>query len=158
MIRRPSWDDTWRSVARTVARRSLCSMSKAGAVIVTSRNRVVATGYNGPPAGMNLRGECRNWCPRAKTGGGLSYDDCVSSHAEANALMFADRSMMEGGTIYVTRMPCFMCAKMIANSGLTRVVCDITVDDLDREPDRTIRLFTSSQIPVSVVKDARWET
>jgi deoxycytidylate deaminase len=50
------------------------------------------------------------------------YDDCPSLHAEANALLSAERSERLGGTIYVTSAICFGCAKLIANSGLVSVV------------------------------------
>lgn len=47
---------------------------------------------------------------------------CPTLHAEANALSVCDRSQREGGTMYVTSAPCFPCAKLIANSGLARLV------------------------------------
>lgn len=150
---RPSWDQTWLEVAFIMSRRSLCTRSQAGCVIVDNQNRVVGTGYNGPPRGMAVSGPCTGWCERAKTGGSLSYDDCVASHAEANALMSSDRRHREGGTAYVTRVPCFMCAKMLANSGVARVVM-ISDDpaDVDRLPERTLDLFRTSRVIVTRVK------
>ena len=142
-IPRPTWDDTWLSVARTVARRSLCVRDQVGAVIVNADNRIIATGYNGSPQGFNhWNKKCIEWCDRAqvtaltsfvvedakKTPVGVSYDpdyhDCPSLHAEANALSVCDRTVRERGTIYVTSAVCFGCAKLIANSGLLRVVVD----------------------------------
>lgn len=127
---RPSWDTTWLEVARSVARRSLCDRDRVGAVIVDYRNRIVSTGYNNPPADFNHHGRsCKTWCAR---GGAdplttvdlrkMDYSDCPSLHAEANALMVCDRVVREGGTIYITSHVCFTCAKLIANSGLSRVV------------------------------------
>lgn len=52
----------------------------------------------------------------------LDYSDCPSLHAEANALMFSDRRLREGGTIYVSSGTCGGCAKLVANSGLARAV------------------------------------
>lgn len=54
---------------------------------------------------------------------------CISNHAEANCLLHADRSRIEGGTIYVSAKPCLGCAKLIANSGLNRVVWRTTIPD-----------------------------
>lgn len=124
---RPSWDDVWFSVASIVALRSRCSRDKVGAVIVDPRNRIVATGYNGPPAGWPIDDKpCIEFCQRAINGpseeGRLSYSDCVTLHAEANALMVCDRADRVGGTIYTSSEVCQACAKLIANSGLTRVV------------------------------------
>jgi dCMP deaminase len=63
---RPSWDETWLSVARTVARRSLCSRDQVGAVVVSATNRLLETGYNGPPSGFPTDNQpCTEWCPRA---------------------------------------------------------------------------------------------
>lgn len=129
---RPSWDSLWLEVAQTIAKRSLCARAKVGAVIADSQNRIVATGYNGPPAGFQHRDlECTDWCPRAmeapRTQNGEpayfpDYSNCPSLHAEANALLAADRSSWQGGTIYVTGHVCSDCGKLIANSGLSRVV------------------------------------
>lgn len=117
-------------VAETIGQRSVCSRDQVGAVVVDSNNRIVDTGYNGPPRGMyQLGGDCRNWCPRARAspmhdGSHLSpsYDDCYSLHAEQNALMFSDRRLRQGGKIYVSSGVCSVCAKLIANSGLIEVV------------------------------------
>lgn len=124
-------------VAQTIARRSLCDRDKVGAVIVDARNRIVATGYNGPPAGFPRIhvGTCQQWCTRARAVKIIErtndlpgftiqadYSDCPSLHAEANALIVCDRSVREGGTIYVSSSICSACAKLIANSGLARVV------------------------------------
>lgn len=109
-------------VAKTMGQRSKCVRDGVGAVIVSFDNRVVATGYNGPPAGLPaISNDCRNWCPRSKMGPlstNPQYDDCVSLHAEANALMVCDRRDREGGSIFVSSGVCFNCAKLIANSGL----------------------------------------
>lgn len=142
---RPTWDEVWMHVAYAVAARSLCERDQVGAVVVSANNRIVDTGYNGPPRGMPRdESGCENWCPRAKiqttfkreiqgvthdilTGATLdpAYNDCHALHAEANALMFGDRTQREGGTIYISSGVCGGCAKLIANSGLARVVFTI---------------------------------
>lgn len=129
---RPSWDETWLSVARTVARRSLCSRDQVGAVIVSATNRLLETGYNGPPGGFETEDKpCLFWCSRAiRAAGDLKgnvlsdYSDCPALHAEMNALLRGDRIAREGGTIYVTSGMCMGCAKAVANSGLAMVVVD----------------------------------
>lgn len=101
---------------------STCVRRHYMAIIVGRDGRVVGTGYNGAPPG--LRHCTEGGCPRAleQGGHGASYDNCVAVHAEANALLYSDRSAREGGTLYINGPPCFGCAKEIANSGLRRVV------------------------------------
>ncbi len=118
---RQSWDEYFLALAAQTASRSNCSRRKVGAVIVQDR-RIRSTGYNGPPSGY---GHCdAGACPRAaaRPAMGRAYDDCVAIHAEANALLFADHGDREGATLYSTAAPCFTCAKLIANSGVTEVV------------------------------------
>lgn len=141
-------------VADVVARRSWCVRRQAGCVVVTADNQIVATGYNGPPAGLALSGPCDLWCDRAKTGGSLSYDDCLAAHSEINAFMRADQSM-RGGTLYVTSCPCYACAKAIANSGVARVVLRITSADAERAPERTLELLDAAGAAVIILADAR---
>lgn len=153
---RPTWDDTWMRVARDIARRSRCVRSAVGCVVIRQGNIVVSVGYNGPPAKLisdeiEADSGCDNWCPRVRTGGGPAfYDDCVSSHAETNALVRGDRTMFEGGTLYVTRVPCFTCAKVVANSGIARVVFPITDDDAEREPERSIKMLRDCGLDVVI--------
>lgn len=150
---RPDWTQTWLDVAHTVARRSWCIRRQAGVAIVDKDNRIVATGYNGPPAGLDKPfAPCIAWCARATTGGqSNSYDDCVSVHAEVNALIYADRSRIEGGTLYVTSVPCFSCAKAVANSGVARVVCRIGPEDALREPEKSLAFMQACGLDVTII-------
>lgn len=123
-------------VAATLGWRSQCVRAQVGAVIVTADNRVDSTGYNGPVAGLELEGTCDLWCERAINGDtSPDYSRCHTVHAEANALIRAHHERIQGGTIYVSRAMCVNCAKMVGNSGLTRVVHRVTTDDLHRGPD-----------------------
>lgn len=119
---RLDWDTVWENVAVQVAHRTLCTEAKVGAVITDAHNRMIATGYNGPPAGFAHNDRpCTEWCGKS---GGLAapYSLCQAVHAEANALLSSERDARIGGTIYVNKHPCWECTKLIANSGLTRVV------------------------------------
>lgn len=121
---RPGWTLTWLRAAEAFAPRSKCVNSKVGAVAVTQDNRFSWFGYNGPPRDFPAPGDCVNWCPRAKGGEGSGtsdYSACESIHAEVNALLRADASLLDGGGMYVTRAPCITCARTIANSGIRRV-------------------------------------
>lgn len=160
---RPDWLDVWGSLALTMAKRSKCDRAQIGCVIVSKENRVVATGYNGPPAkwrnGFAPSGGCTNWCPRAQGDQLFSdYSDCPSNHAEINALMHSSRSDREGGTIYVTGVTCYACAKAIANSGITMVVLVNVARSADghRNPEQSAKLLGQSDVLVCYhdVRDA----
>lgn len=132
---RPGWDRTWLDSAAVFARRSLCVNSQVGAVAVSHDNRYSWHGYNGPPRGLRRDTPCSNWCPRAsgKGSGTSDYSACASIHAEVNALLRSDASLLFGGTLYVTRAPCINCARVVANSGVHRVVWEKNdEDDLER--------------------------
>lgn len=120
---RPDWDTYFLELARTVAIRSTCVRAKVGAVIAKD-NRLRGAGYNESPAG---KPGCES-CPRRESGcaPGSSYDTgpgtCISVHAEANALLDANRYDLIGATLYITREPCQGCLKLIEAAGITRIV------------------------------------
>lgn len=143
------------TVALTMAERSKCSRASVGSVIVSSDQRIVATGYNGPPSGYPAEGPCSNWCPRAKAEGNGSptYDDCPSVHAEANAIIRSEPKDLKGATIYTTSSICKGCAKIVANSGIISVVH--FVDEVTypyRSNDETEKFLRDCGIEV-----VRWE-
>lgn len=123
---RPDWDSYGLTLARAVASRADCSRRKVGCVIFDSDHRVAATGYNASYSGgpSCLAGEC----PRARSevAPGDKYDNgpgaCVATHAEANALIYADYARCKGGTAYITDEPCPGCRKLLQAAPLTRVV------------------------------------
>lgn len=101
---------------------STCAKRNYFAVILAPNKRVCGVGYNGSPPGM---GHCKDGhCPRLyeETPSGQSYDNCISQHAEMGALLWSDPSLRQGGTLVVNGSPCFLCAKLIASSGISRVV------------------------------------
>lgn len=112
-----------RSCIRDAKEFSTCAKAQYFSVIVDTHDYVIGTGYNGSPKGMP---HCTDGaCPRAlnqpPSGGG--YSDCISIHSEANALLHSNYTQRrDGGTLYINGRPCWDCAKLIANSGLRRVV------------------------------------
>lgn len=149
---RATWDETWMAVAEAIAGRSACTNRQVGAVIVDPNNRPVSTGYNGAPAGYTSIGTCEAFCPRSRSADrGASYDNCVSVHAEANALLFADRHAYIGGTIYVTNPCCWDCAKLVANSGVVRVVVRVSAADSHADIETPIKFLESCGIQVDTI-------
>lgn len=120
------WDIRFMEMARLVATWSSCYAPgrMIGAVIVKDK-RVMTTGYNGAPAGMPTCVE-RKECLRRKLGipSGTRAEICYAIHAEQNAIIQAAKLgiSIEGATLYCTHQPCSVCAKMIVNSGIRRVV------------------------------------
>lgn len=155
--RRPSWDTVWMSVAYNIGKRSRCDSRGIGAVIVSPDNAYSVLGYNGPPAGLRLEdgSTCSSWCPRRlEDDQTRSYDNCVTVHAETNAIAKADRTRIEGGTLYVTSAICWDCGKVVANSGIARVVCRVDWKrDAHRDPERTIDFLRQCGIKVEVWED-----
>jgi dCMP deaminase len=120
---RPGWDEYFMEITRLVARRSTCLRRQVGAVVVKDRN-ILASGYNGVPTGIT---HCADTgCLRAKLNvpSGERHELCRGLHAEQNAIIQAAKhgTSIEGATLYSTTMPCIICAKMIINAGIRRVV------------------------------------
>ena len=120
------WDRRFMELAGVIAQWASCYKQnrKIGAVIVKNK-RIVTTGYNGAPAGIRTCVE-RGECLREKLGipSGTRHEICYAVHAEQNAIIQAARlgSSIDGATLYCTHQPCVLCAKMIVNSGIRRVV------------------------------------
>lgn len=120
---RPSWDEYFMNIARVASLRSNCMKRKVAAVIVKD-NRVVSTGYNGTPRGIQNCNE--GGCPRCNdlAPSGQALGECLCSHAEENAIVQAAYHgvSVKEATLYTTFSPCLICTKMILNSGIKEVV------------------------------------
>ena len=120
------WDARFMELAHTIAQWASCYQEnrKIGAVIVKNK-RILTTVYNGAPAGVKScveRGECMR--RRLNIPSGTRHELCYAIHAEQNAIIQAAKLgvSIEGATLYCTHQPCVICAKMIVNSGISRVV------------------------------------
>lgn len=135
-------DEYYLNIALAVSKRSTCLKRHYGCVIVKG-DVIVATGYNGSPRGETNccdTGICgRQNCERY-----TGYENCVAVHAEQNALIAASRNDIIGSTVYLAceegswenaniryyykwkedtnPVPCNICAKMLKNAGVARVV------------------------------------
>lgn len=122
-MERPSWDQYFMEMAEVAKKRSTCTRRQVGAVIVKD-NRIMTTGYNGVPAGMEhceTRGCLRD---QLAVPSGERHELCRGLHAEQNAIIQAAHlgQSIAGGTLYCTNHPCVICAKMILNAGIRRIV------------------------------------
>ena len=120
------WDKRFVDMAKFVGTWSSCYKENrhVGAVVVKDK-RILTTGYNGAPSGV-LSCKERGECLRNKLGieSGTRQEVCYAIHAEQNAIVQAAKMgvSLEGATIYITHQPCSMCARMIINSGIKRIV------------------------------------
>lgn len=123
-MNRPSWDEYFMEMAVLTSERSTCLRRKIGAVIVKDKH-IIATGYNGSPRGLKHCDELGG-CLRQKLGipSGERHELCRALHAEQNAIIQAATlgQSIEGASIYITNHPCYICAKMIINAGIDRIV------------------------------------
>lgn len=122
MDNRPSWNDYFKEIARTVATRSTCLRRKTGAVVVRDK-RILTTGYNGAPSGIKHCIEAG--CLRDELGipSGQRHELCRGLHAEQNAILQAALHgvSLKDAVIYTTHQPCVLCAKMIINVGIKKI-------------------------------------
>jgi len=150
MAKRISVDEYFMEIAKVVAKRSTCLRRQIGAVIVKNKI-IVSTGYNGAPRGLP---HCLDiGCIRDELGiaSGERHEVCRGVHAEQNALIQAGRSA-EGATLYVNAYPCKICAKLIINAGIKRVVVSGEYSDTEG-----LDLLRDAGVEVVFLKDAEEE-
>ena len=120
---RPDWDEYFLDIAELVSRRSTCRRRSVGAVLVKER-RILATGYNGAPTGLR---HCLDLgCLREQNNvpSGERHELCRGLHAEQNSIIQAALHgvSVREATLYCTNHPCVICAKMIINAGVAKVI------------------------------------
>lgn len=120
---RPSWDQYFMTITEQVANRSTCLRAKVGAVIARDRS-ILATGYNGAPAGLPhcLDEGCLIY--ESKNPDGQIEQNCYRTiHAEINAIAQAARNgvAIRDADIYVTHTPCIHCLKVLINTGIKAI-------------------------------------
>lgn len=112
---RPDWDMYFMRMALVVSSRATCDRKHVGCVI-TRDNRIVSTGYNGSMSGIEHCDEI---------GHDMEDTHCQRTiHAEANAIAEAAKRGVatNRSTAYVTAMPCWLCFKLLVQSGIRRIV------------------------------------
>ena len=120
---RPSWDEYFMNITKVIASRSTCLRRKVGALLVKD-NHILASGYNGAPSGLKHCLEIGCLREQQNIPSGQRHELCRGLHAEQNVLIQAavHGVAIEGATVYVTCQPCVLCAKMLINARIKRVV------------------------------------
>jgi dCMP deaminase len=150
-LTRPDIDEYFLKIASVVAERATCRRHHVGAVAVKDKH-ILATGYNGAPAGLK---DCLELgCLRDELGipSGERHEICRGIHAEQNVIIQASLHgvSLEGSTIYCTHTPCVLCAKMLVNAKIKRYV------SFGKYNDNTfLSLFKEAWITVDIRKRPR---
>jgi dCMP deaminase len=128
MTTRPTWDQYFMTITRQVAERSTCTRAKVGALIARDKN-ILASGYNGSPAGMPHCTDVGCLVYSSRTPSGEVEENCFRTiHAEINAIAQAAKNgaSIRDADIYITHTPCIHCFKVLINTGIRRIVYEQT--------------------------------
>lgn len=128
--KRPSWDVYFANIVENVATRSTCLHHKFGAVIVNEKKEIISTGYNGPVRGAPHCDVIGCVKDENNIASGMGHGICPAVHAEQNALIQGGKQGL-GATLYTNSYPCKICARLMVNAGIKRVV--ISGDYTDKE-------------------------
>ncbi len=121
-------------IADSISKRGTCTRRNFGAIIVKN-DEIISTGYVGAPRGRKNCSDL-NCCVREqlKVPRGERYELCRSVHAEANAIISAERNKMIGAVLYLSGREvstgeyvenaccCSMCKRMVINAGIEKVI------------------------------------
>ncbi|MEG1647060.1 MAG: cytidine/deoxycytidylate deaminase family protein [Clostridia bacterium] len=145
------WDVRFMQMAELVSTWSSCFKEnrQVGAIIARDK-RILTTGYNGAPSGI-LNCKERGECLRMKLGieSGTRQELCYAVHAEQNAIIQAAKQgiSVQDSTLYCTHQPCVICAKMIINAGIKKVIYKYGYPD-----DFSLQMFKEAGVNIEQFK------
>lgn len=117
---RPAPEEYFMEMAALVAKRGTCCRRKVGCVLTDKNKFVLATGYNGRPAGFTHCSEGEP-CSAAACPSGINLEGCEAIHAEQNALLQC-KDTQAIDKAYVTLFPCVTCTKLLLNTSCKTIV------------------------------------
>ncbi len=146
---RPTWQEYFMEIAKTVRKRSTCIRRKVGSVLVREK-RILTTGYNGAPQGIRHCEERGCLREELNVPSGQRHEICRGLHAEQNAIIQAALHGVstQGSVLYTTDQPCSLCAKMIVNADISKIYFEgYYPDDLAKEilEEGNVELISSSR-------------
>jgi dCMP deaminase len=141
-------DEYFLKIASVVAERSTCHRHHVGAVAVRSKH-ILSTGYNGAPSGAKDCLELGCLRDELNIPSGTRHEICRGIHAEQNVIIQAGLHgvSLEGSTLYATHTPCVLCAKMLVNAKIERLVSFGSYND-----NEFGKLFREAGIEVAIKK------
>lgn len=148
---RPSWDKYFLGIMQSVSERATCDRGRSGAVIVKNK-QILTTGYVGSPKSLGHCDDVGHEFKDTIHSDGRVSKHCVrTAHAEQNAICQAAKYgvAVGGSTLYCQMTPCYVCAKMIINAGIERVVA---ANDYHAGADSR-RIFEEAGLKFEVLDD-----
>ena len=129
-MERPSWPEYFMAITRLVAKRSTCLRRSVGAILVKEK-RILATGYNGAPAGVRHCEEVGCLRENSSIPPGTRRELCRGLHTEQNVIIQAAYRgiSIRDASLYCTNKPCVICSKMIINAGIKKIYYEEGYDD-----------------------------
>ncbi|MFC1732483.1 cytidine/deoxycytidylate deaminase family protein [candidate division KSB1 bacterium] len=124
--KRPTWDQYFMEIANTTSKRATCDRGRSGCVIARDKQLLVS-GYVGSPIGLSHCDEVGHQMKKVIHEDDTITQHCVRTvHAEQNAICQAAKLgvSLSGSTLYCRMTPCRVCAMLIINAGIRRVVCE----------------------------------
>jgi dCMP deaminase len=120
---RPSFNQYFMDITELVAKRSTCLRRAVGAVFVKDK-RLLSTGYNGAPSGIRHCAETGCLREQMNVPSGERHELCRGIHAEQNAIIQAAYYgvSLKDATLFCTNLPCSICAKMLINAGIKKII------------------------------------
>ena len=148
MQKRPSYDEYFMEMAHVIAKRSTCLRRKVGAILVKDKH-ILSTGYNGAPKGLQHCSEVGCLREKLNVPHGQRHEICRGLHAEQNAIIQASvfGVSIKDSVLYCTNTPCVVCAKMLINAGVKKIIYDGDYPD-----DLAKKILQESKIKVEKYK------
>lgn len=140
IMTRPTWDEYFMNIVHQLKKRSTCTRRQFGAIVVNGKKEIISTGFNGVVRGAE---HCEDiGCIKDNLGveSGMGHGICPAVHAEQNALIQAGKDA-EGATLYLNGFPCKICARLIVNSGIKRLIMSGDYSD-----DEGLKILTGANI------------
>lgn len=146
---RPSWDEYFMSIAELVGSRATCSRGRSGCVVVRDK-QILVTGYVGSSKGTPHCDEVGHEMSKVINDDGTVSEHCIRTvHAEQNSIAQAAKLgvSLNGATLYCHMTPCYVCAQLIINSGIKKVIAN---KDYHRG-SKTKKLFEYSGVSFQII-------
>ena len=148
---RPSWDEYFLGLMDEVGKRATCDRGRSGCIVVRGK-QIVCTGYVGSPPGFPHCDEEGHLMKKVVEEDGTSRMHCVRTiHAEQNTICQAAKYgiSLKGGTLYCKMEPCRVCAMLIINVGITKVIAKKKYHAAQDTRD----MFRQAMVELVVVED-----
>ncbi|MEE8167713.1 MAG: cytidine/deoxycytidylate deaminase family protein [Candidatus Hydrothermarchaeales archaeon] len=148
---RPSWDEYFAKLVVDAAARSTCIRRQFGAIVVNDKKEIISTGYNGVVRGAPHCEEIGCIKDEMSVSSGMGHGICPAVHAEQNALLQAGKQA-RNATLYINGFPCKICARLIVNAGIMRIVVSGSYSD-----EEGLKILHNAGVEVTYLNSHEWK-